>query len=649
MNTKVRLFSLALVLCLLTACGNQETAQSAAPAEAQVQSEAAAEVSAAAPATAVSADATVITLNGNSVSIDGEGARAQDSLVKIEKAGEYQLTGTLEDGQVIVEVDKDSDVTLYLAGVNITCSNGAPLYIKKINNVDIVLVDGTENYLTDGAAYDLAEGEDEPDATLFSKGDLEFSGEGSLSITGNYNMAIHGKDDVEIKGGTYVLTSVGDGLKGKDSVVISGGVFDIASGGDAIQANNEEEPGYIDISGGDITIVSQEDGINGLGDVTISGGVLSLDCQKDGIQSDANILVSAGTISLDTQSDGIYALGDLTVTGGDINILSGEGSANAPAHTEDFGGGFGFPGWNTATEEDTTSAKALKAGGNLTVSGGELVIDAMDDALHCALTATIEEGAKITASTGDDGIHSDDTLIINGGEINILTCYEGLEAFFIQVHGGDVALVATDDGINAAGGTGGEMFPMMNPFGGGTVETVENATYYVQITGGVMNIDAAGDGLDSNGALFFEGGEVYLSGPENSANGALDYTTTGSVSGGKCIITGSMGMAMNFGNSSTQTVVLYSFGTNYEGGTTVSVLDGETEVMSFVPGKTFSSAIVTFPEMTVGQEYTLKVGDESFAFTPTATVSSLGVGGMGMGGFPGMGGMPGGMQPGGRR
>lgn len=646
MNAKKSLFSLALVLSLLTACSTQEAEQMAAEAQQQASSAEAA-VSVVAEA---SPDATVITLNGNSVDIDGEGARAQGSIVKIEKEGDYQLVGTLEDGQIIVEVDKETNVDLYLGGVNITNTTGAPLYMKEVNNVDIILMEGTENYVTDGAAYDLAEGEDEPDAAIFSKGDLEFKGTGSLTVTGNYDMAIHGKDDVEVKEGTYTLTSVGDGLKGKDSVVISGGTFDIASGGDAIQSNNDTELGYIDISGGDFTIVSQEDGINAIGDVTISGGTFNLDCQKDGIQSDNNLNVSGGDLTLDTQSDGLYAVCDLTVSGGSINIFTAEGSANAPAHVEAFGpgGGFpgpgGFPGWDDTTataDEETESAKGLKASGSITISGGNITIDALDDAIHCAVTATIEEGANLTLSTGDDGIHSDETLIINGGNIDVLTSYEGLEGLYIQVHGGNTSLVASDDGINAAGGTG-EEFPMMGPggpFGGmGTVETIEDATYYVQITGGTLNIDASGDGLDSNGALFVEGGEIYLSGPENSGNGALDYTTTGSVSGGKALITGSSGMAMNFGSSSTQTVVMYRFEDYREGGTVVTVKDGDTEVMTFTPQKMFSSVLITFPEMEVGKEYTLLVGDETLSFTPSDVVSSAGAAG-GFGGFGGFGGM----------
>ena len=121
MNKK-SIFSLALVLTLLTACSTQEAEQMAA----QAAQEAAQETSSVASVAETIPEATIITLNGNSVNIDGDGARAQGSLVKIEKEGDYQLSGTLEDGQIIVEVDKETNVDLYLAGVNITNTTGAP-------------------------------------------------------------------------------------------------------------------------------------------------------------------------------------------------------------------------------------------------------------------------------------------------------------------------------------------------------------------------------------------------------------------------------------------------------------------------------------------------------------------------------------------
>lgn len=170
----------------------------------------------------IDATQTSIALEGDTVSIQGPGALADGSAITITEAGRYQFCGTLEDGQIIVDASKEDDVVLLLSGVDITCLSGPPIYVKQANMAYIELDHGTENVLTDTANYVLDQGEDEPDATIFSKDDLALCGTGTLTVNGNYNMAVHGKDTVTVAhSGTYYLTSVGDGIKGKDEVASS--------------------------------------------------------------------------------------------------------------------------------------------------------------------------------------------------------------------------------------------------------------------------------------------------------------------------------------------------------------------------------------------------------------------------------------------
>ena len=68
----------------------------------------------------------------------------------------------------------------------------------------------------------------------------------------------------------------------------------------------------------------------------------------------------------------------------------------------------------------------------------------------------------------------------------------------------------------------------------------------------MLRIDAAGDGIDSNGSLQISGGTVYVDGPTDGGNGALDYDGSGEVSGGTVVAVGSVGMAMGFTSGSTQ-------------------------------------------------------------------------------------------------
>jgi hypothetical protein len=168
------------------------------------------------------------------------------------------------------------------------------------------------------------------------------------------------------------------------------------------------------------------------------------------------------------------------------------------------------------------------------------------------------------------------------------------------------------------------------------------------MTGGTLNVDAAGDGLDYNGALFVTGGTIHVSGPEDSMNGALDYTTTGQITGGTLIACGASGMAQNFDTSSTQCSLMYTLSENMEAGTTVTLSDGDGNVLlEDTMEKSFNSVVISTPELTVGETYTLTCGDTSVEIELTDTITSSGAsgfGGMG-GGFGGgdMGGGPGGM------
>lgn len=589
-----------------------------------------------------------ITLNGDSVKIDGPGAKATGSTVTITQSGDYYLSGTLDDGQILVDAAKDGDqVSLLLDGVNITCKTGAPIYVKQAALVYIVTEPDTENFIADTENYVFAEGEDEPDAAIFSKDDLYFLGTGSLTVSGSYNMAIHGKDMLSFnEAGTYEIRSKGDGIKGKDSVAVQDVTMEIDAGEDGIQSNNDQDEGLgtVTVSGGcDLLINAGKDGIRAESRVDIlDSDNISIHAEEDGIHCTRDVDITSGRLNVIAQQDGVQADGNLKISGGTIGLVTGGGAENAPEHQEQFG-----PpgGWfdNQTTQEETVSAKGLKSAGDITISGGSINIDSMDDAVHCAGVLTVTGSANLDIKTGDDGFHSDDTLSIEGGKINITESYEGLEAVFINISGGDTTLVASDDGLNAAGGSTADTdFPFMGPPGmEGQAETLEEATYYVHITGGKLSVDAGGDGLDSNGALFIDGGEIYVSGPAGSMNGGLDYTTTGQVSGGTVVVTEINSMAQNFDSSSTQASFRYIFSTTFDEGSSVTLKDADGKVLvDTTMAKRFNSVTISTPELTVGETYTLTCGTESVDVELTESISTHGTGGFGFGG-PG-GGMPGG-------
>jgi hypothetical protein len=596
---KKKIALLLSFLLVLSAC-SQEAGTAAAPVS-SASAEALSEdiFSSSIETVGTSAD---ITLNGDSVSISGGGVKADENTITITQSGTYTVSGTLSDGQILIDGDKTTQVTLILNGIDLSYSQGAPIYVKKADAVNIVLQG--DNTVRDTENYVFAAGEDEPDSAIYSKADLIFSGEGSLTVNGNYDKAIRSKDGIQFLSGSYILSSVGDGIKGKDYVAIQSGSFQITTGGDGIQSNSTDQ-----------------------GSILITGGTFQIDAQNDGIQSE----------------------GTLEISGGDFDIVTGDGAENAPEHTSDQGFGGWFDTFTSSSEETTESAKGLKSGGDMTISGGTFSLDCLDDALHCGGVLTVEEGTDLTIATGDDGIHADDTLSISGGTINITKSYEGLEAVFIEISGGETSLVASDDGLNAAGGSSADTdFGFMGFGDEGTAETLEEASYYIYMTGGTLNVDAAGDGLDSNGALFVTGGTIHVSGPEDSMNGALDYTTTGQITGGTLIACGASGMAQNFDTSSTQCSLMYTLSETMEAGTTVTLSDGDGNVLlEDTMEKSFNSVVISTPELTVGETYTLTCGDTSVEIELTDIITSSsasGFGGMG-GGFGGgdMGGGPGGM------
>ena len=107
--------------------------------------------------------------------------------------------------------------------------------------------------------------------------------------------------------------------------------------------------------------------------------------------------------------------------------------------------------------------------------------------------------------------------------------------------------MAEDDGMNAAGGNDSSGFNGPG-FGGDQFASAEGA--YICISGGIININAYGDGIDSNGSFEVSGGETYLSGPVNSGNGSLDYSTT-------AVITSPIKSAHPTHNKKSETVITF--------------------------------------------------------------------------------------------
>lgn len=253
---------------------------------------------------------------------------------------------------------------------------------------------------------------------------------------------------------------------------------------------------------------------------------------------------------------------------------------------------------------------------DLKITDGTFTVTAKEDGFNAGKTIQIDKGV-FTINAGDDGFHSDESITVNDGSIDIATCNEGIEGGSITISGGYIQIHSDDDGINAASDTNG------NPS--------------LLISGGTVYINALGDGIDSNGSFSVTGGALYVSGPVNNANSAIDYETSGQITGGIVVAAGSSGMAMNFGNTSTQGSILLNTG-NQTAGTEITAKDSDgKELISYTPENNFSSVVISCPEMVQGGTYIISVGgtEQSITLENLIYGNGMNMGNWGNQGFPG--------------
>lgn len=269
------------------------------------------------------------------------------------------------------------------------------------------------------------------------------------------------------------------------------------------------------------------------------------------------------------------------------------------------------------------------ADGNFTIVSGE-------DSLHCDLNIYIE-GGVFEIDAKDDAVHADEILQICGGKINITSSYEGLEALDIKVSDGEINIVASDDGLNAAGGTdssgfggmGNDQFggPGGRPGGGqggrpggqgnqgggfGGMQSGSSDGSIV-ISGGTLSIKASGDGIDANGTFEMTGGLVTVCGPTQGDTATLDYDVSAVIKGGTFIGTGARNMAQTFSDSE-QGVIAVSVG-NQQAGTMITLTDSSGNVViSHEPELPFAIVILSSPDIVKGETYTITVGEASGEF-----------------------------------
>ena len=558
-------------------------------------------------------EAVKITLNKTTATVSGSGAKADGSTITITEEGVYIVSGTLEDGQIIVDASDSDKVQIVLDGVHINCETNAAIYVREADKVFITLAENSSNTLGGGNEYTQID-DNTVDGVIFSKSDLVCNGTGSLTIEADYKHGIVSKDDLVITGGTYKIAAADNGITAKDQLKILDGSFDIDAANSAVKAKNADnaELGNIYIAGGIFTIEAEQDGFHATGSIVVDDGTITVNSGDDGFHAELDTVIHGGTILVEKSNEGLEGK-RVVVNGGDITVNASDDGINA-ANSGDDGANAansGDGGVNAANSGDD-GANATNPGANAAGSGDD---DSNAASSNNDSSAAVNSGDDSSISGAADGKEPPqmppDTE--NGSDMQPSQDFDPENA-----PSGGNAPQNFDPGNAPSDGDAPQMM-QGGPGGGG------NSELYIKITGGTLTVSADGDGLDSNGGLLVTGGTTIVYGPTSDGDSALDYDGSAIVSGGILAAIGSAGMVESFDEASTQPVITYYCTETQSADTTITLTDSDgSALFTVTPEKAYASIVLTCPEMKLDATYTLAAGTDNEEITLTDIITTAG-------------------------
>ena len=312
----------------------------------------------------------------------------------------------------------------------------------------------------------------------------------------------------------------------------------------------------------------------------------------DGVHADTELTINNGDITVSESYEGLEAK-YITINDGNIDITSSDDGINVSSGSSNTSDDGNAPGAGDRPELPTNE-------------NGE---------------ADTNAGNRPEMPTNENG--EADT---NAGNRPELPTNENGEA---DTNAGNRPEMPTNENGDNTSGNDGGMMP-----GGGQGGFDESDGSELVINGGIVHVNASGDGIDSNGTITINGGEIYVDGPTSGGDGALDYADTCEINGGILVAAGSIGMATAPTSGSTQYSVNAAFSTTYNGGTKVTVKDSSgNEVLTYTPAKNFQSFVFSTDKLKSGETYTIYAGDtQEGTFTVSDITTTVGNVSSGMGG-----------------
>jgi hypothetical protein len=436
------------------------------------------------------ADITQIILSNSGITIEGDGAIAEGNSALINSAGTFRVSGSIDDGQLQIDVADSGIVQVILAGASISSSLNSAIYVIQSPKTVFELEAGTITTLTDAASYTFAILEDEePNATFFSHDDMTIFGTGELVIQANFADGIVSKDGLLIKEGTYSISAVDDGIRGKDYLVIENGSFNVTAGGDGIKSTETDaESGYVEISDGNFVINSGSDAVQAENNLLVDGGVFTLQAETGkGLKAVSNITITGGTFAVNSADDAVHCNGDVIINGGDFTISTDDDGVHADS-TLIIGSG------NIIITDSYEGIESRV----ITINGGYINITASDDGLNVA-------GGTDASSPN----FPRETVSTNSG-------------FWFYMNGGTVVIVSQGDGVDVNGSaevTDGTILVSQTGSGNGPVDYDGSFS----MTGGLL-IAAGSSDMSQNISSGINAVLVYLN--SQSANTLFNIQNT---------------------------------------------------------------------------------------------------------------------------
>ena len=357
----------------------------------------------------------------------------------------------------------------------------------------------------------------------------------------------------------------------------------LADGASYALAEGEDEPNAALYSKADLTIngtgaLSIEGnychGVNSKDDLVVTGGAIAVVAKEDGLRGKDCVKVADGSFAITAGGDGVKSSNDEDPTRGFVSIDGGTFTVEA-----------GDEGFQAATY--------------LRLAGGDAQIKAADHALRSDVEAAMTGGTYVVEA-GGKGMNPETEFTMDGGTFTVAGCEEGIEAQEVIVNDGELNITASDDGINAA------VAERSDETAEAAVATNASEDCLIQINGGMVTVDAGGDGLDSNGYVEVNGGVVLASGSAGGGDSALDYEYGAKITGGAVILAGATGMAETFTEGTQPFAMVAAEGA---AGTNLAVTDeAGTVLVSYTVPKAFQCAAVSAPGLTEGATGKVIVG-----------------------------------------